>query len=49
MGQMLHKTRHQMNSWRWDNPHAFGDKVEGSDLDTTSSEKVKHTGDCVSC
>jgi hypothetical protein len=25
MGQMCDKTRNQMNNWRWDNPHAFGD------------------------
>jgi hypothetical protein len=34
-----------MNNWRWDNPHAFGDKVDRSNLQTTSSRKVKHTGE----
>ena len=30
MGQMFDKTRDQMNNWRWDNPHAFGDQVDRS-------------------
>jgi len=33
-----------MNNWRWDNPHAFGDQVDGSNPQTTSSGKVKCTG-----
>jgi len=43
MGQMFDKTRDQMNNWRWDNPRAFGDQVDRSNPQTTSSEKVKHT------
>jgi len=45
MGQMFDKTRDQMNHWRWDNPHAFGDQVDRSNRQTTSSGKVKHTGE----
>jgi len=45
MGQMFDKTRDQMNNWRWDNPHAFGDQVDHSNLQTTSSKKVKRTGE----
>ena len=30
IGQMLDKTRNQMNNWRWDNPCAFGDQVDCS-------------------
>jgi hypothetical protein len=40
MGQMFDKTHDQMNNWRWDNPHAFGDVVDRSNLQTTSSGKV---------
>jgi hypothetical protein len=42
---MLDKTRDQMNNCRWDNPHAFGDQVDCTNLQTTSSGKVKHTGE----
>src|SRR5882757_7748466 len=49
MGQMFDKTRDQMNNWRWDNPRAFGDQVDGSNPQTTCSAKVKHTGECFSC
>jgi len=45
MGQMFDKTRDQMNNWRWDNPRAFGDQVDRSNLQTTSSGKVKSTGE----
>jgi len=45
MGQMFDKTRDQMNNWRWDNPHAFGDLVDRSNPQTTSWGKVKHTGE----
>jgi hypothetical protein len=48
MGQMFDKTRNQMNNWRWDNPHAFGDQVDRSNPQTPSSGKVKRTGDCFS-
>jgi hypothetical protein len=44
MGQIFNKTRDQMNNWRWDNPHAFGDQVDRSNPLTTSSGKVKRTG-----
>jgi len=45
MGQMFEKTRDQMNNWRWDNPHAFGDQVNRSNPQTTSLGKVKLTGE----
>jgi len=45
MGQMFDKTRDQMNIWRWDNPHGFGDQVDRSNPQTTSSGKVKRTGE----
>jgi len=45
MGQMFEKTRNQMNNWRWDNPRAFWDQVNRSNPQSTSSEKVKHTGE----
>ena len=34
-----------MNIWRWDNPRAFGDEVDRSNTQTTSSGKVKRTGE----
>jgi len=48
MGQMFDKTCDQMNNWRWDNPRAFGDQVDRSTPHTTSSGKVKRTGECFS-
>jgi len=45
MGQMLDKTRDQMNNWMWDNPRDFGDQVDLSTRHTTSSGKVKRTGE----
>ena len=45
MGQMFDKTRDQMNNWRWDNPRAFGDQVDRSNPQTTSSGKVKRAGE----
>ena len=33
----------QSNNWRWDNPSAFGDQVDRSKLQTTSSGQVKPT------
>jgi len=48
IGQMFHKTHDQMNNWRWDNPLAFGYQVDCSIPQTTSSGKVKHTGERVS-
>jgi len=44
MRQMFDKTCNQMNNWRWDNPCAFGDQVDRSNPQTTSSGKVKRTG-----
>jgi len=38
---MFEKTRDQMNHWRWDNPHAFGDQVVRSNPQKTSSGKIK--------
>jgi len=43
MGQMFHITCDQMNNWRWDNPRAFRDQVNLSNLQTTSWGKVKRT------
>jgi len=43
MGQMFDKTRDQMNNGRWDNPGAFGDQVDRSNPQTTSSGKVERT------
>jgi hypothetical protein len=48
IGQMFDKTRDQMNNWRWDNPHAFGDQIDRSNPQTTSSGKVKRTSERVS-
>jgi hypothetical protein len=45
IGQMFDKTRYQMNNWRWDNPCAPGDQVDHSNPQTTSSGKVKCTGE----
>jgi hypothetical protein len=45
MGQIFDKTCDQMNNWRWDNPRAFGDKVNRSNPQTTSLGKVKRTGE----
>jgi hypothetical protein len=42
---MFDKTHDQMNNWRWDNPHAFGDQVDHSNPPTTSLGKVKPTGE----
>jgi hypothetical protein len=48
MGQMLDKTRDQLNNWRWDNPRHFGNQVNRSNPQTTSSGKVKHTSELYS-
>ena len=45
---MFHKTRDQMHNWGWDNPHAFGDQVDRSNRQTTSSGKVKRTSELFS-
>jgi len=42
---MFDKTRHQMNYWRWDSPHAFGDQADHSNPQTPSAGKVKCTGE----
>jgi len=49
MGQMIDKTRDQMNNWRWDNLHTFGDQVDPSNPETTGLGKVKRTGERFSC
>jgi len=48
MEQMFDKTRDQMHNWRWDYPCAFGDQVDRSNMQTTSSGNVKCTGKCFS-
>jgi len=45
MGQMFDKTSDQMNSSGCDNPCAFGNQVDRSNPRTTSSGKVKRTGE----
>jgi len=45
MGQILDKTRHQMNNWRWDNPRASRDQVDRSNPQRTSSGRVKCTSE----
>jgi len=45
MGQMFDNTCEQKNNWRWDNPRAFQDRVNRSNLQTTSSGQVKRTGE----
>jgi len=45
MGQMFVKTRHQMNNWRWNYLSAFGDQVDRSNPQTTSSGKGKRAGE----
>jgi hypothetical protein len=42
---MFDKTSDQMNNWRWDNPWTFGDHVDLSNPQTTSSGKVNRTGE----
>jgi hypothetical protein len=48
IGQMFDTTRNQMNNWRWDNHCAFGDQVDRSNLQTTSSGRVKRTSESFS-
>ena len=45
MGQMFDKTHHQMDNWRWDDLHAFGDQVDLSNQSTTSLGMFKRTGE----
>jgi len=45
MGQLFVKTCNKMNNWWWDNPRAFGDQVDRSNSQRTSSGKVKCTGE----
>jgi len=46
MGQMLDKTRDQLNNWSWDNPPAFGDQVDSSNPQTTHSGQDTRTCEC---
>jgi len=48
MRRMFDKTRERMNNWRWDKPRGFGDQPDRSNPLTTSSGKVKRTGECFS-
>jgi len=41
MGQMLDKTRDQMNNWMWHNPRGCGDQVNRSNPQTTGLGKIK--------
>jgi hypothetical protein len=43
MGQMFDNTHDQINIWRWDNPCAFGDQVDRSNQQPTSSGKIERT------
>jgi len=45
MQQIFDKTSNQKNNWRWDNPRAFGDQVNRCNPQTTTSGKVKDTGE----
>jgi hypothetical protein len=45
MGQRFDKTRDQINNWRRENPRSFGDEVDRSNPQTTSSGNVKRTGE----
>ena len=45
MGHMIDRTVDQINDWRWDDPSAFGDQVNRSDPQTTSSGKVECTSE----
>jgi hypothetical protein len=45
IGQMIDKTHGQMNYWRWDNSHAFGDQVDYSNPHTISLGKGKCTSE----
>jgi len=47
-GPMLDKSCDQMNNWRLDNPRAFSDQVERSNVHSTSYAKVKHTSESFS-
>jgi hypothetical protein len=42
---MFDQTLDQIYNWRWDNPRAFGDQVDCSNSQTTSSGKVKRTSE----
>jgi len=45
MAQMFDKTHDQIKNWRWHNPCAFGDQVDRSNPQTTSSGKVKRNSE----
>jgi len=47
MGQIFGKSRDQMNNWTWDNPRTWGDQVNHSKLQTTSSGQIKRTSERV--
>jgi hypothetical protein len=46
--QMFYKTHDQMNNWRWDTHHVFGDQVNRSNPQTTSPGMVSRTCECFS-
>jgi len=48
LGHMFDKICDQMNNWRWDHPRAVEDQVNRTNLQTTSSGKVKRTSERVS-
>jgi hypothetical protein len=48
MGQMFDTTHEQMTNWRWDNPRAFGDQGNRSNLQTFCLGKVIHTTEGIS-
>jgi hypothetical protein len=49
MGHIFGKSHHQMTDRRWNNPRAFGDQVDLSNLQTATSGKVKPTTEHFSC
>jgi len=44
IGQIFDTTHNEMYNWRWDNSRAFEDLADRSNVQTTSSGKVKFTG-----
>jgi len=45
MRQMFDNTYDEMNNWRWHNAPAFGDQINCSNSQTTSSGKVQRTNE----
>jgi hypothetical protein len=43
IGQLFDKIPVEMNNWGWDNPRAFGDQVDHSNLQTRRVSKATHT------